>query len=328
MDMHRRDFIIAIAGAAAGWPLFARAQQTSLPVVGVLSPQSPGPAANRIEGFLKGLSETHYVEGQNVAIEYRWAEGHYDRLPALADDLVRRKVAVIVAPTQDAALAAKAATTTIPIVFNVGGDPVATGLVTSMNRPSGNATGVSMFSYELEAKRLGLLHEMVPKIMEVGLLVNPNSAGAENQLRQVRASAGSLGLQLHIGRASSDADLDAAFESFIQAGARMLLAAADPYLGSRRDKLVALASKHGIPAMWEWPDFVEGGGLMSYGTSIVDNYRQVGIYTGKVLNGEKTAELPVIQPVKFELAINLKTAKTLGIEVPPSLLALADEVIE
>jgi putative tryptophan/tyrosine transport system substrate-binding protein len=326
--MRRRKFMVGLAAAAA-FPLAARAQQTAVPVVGVLSPQSPGPmTTKRVAGFLQGLSELQYVAGQNVAIEYRWAEGHYDRLPALAADLVRRQVAVIVAPTQDAALAAKAATATIPIVFNVGGDPVGFGLVSSMNRPGGNATGVSMFTNQLEAKRLGLLQEMVPRIKAVGLLMNPDKATAENQLREVQAAARSLGLQFHVGRASSDPDIDAAFASLVEAGAQALLTAADPFLASRREKLVALATKHSMPAMWEWPDFVESGGLMSYGTSIVDNYRQVGVYTGKVLKGEKPAELPVMQPVKFELAINLNTANTLGIDVPATLIARADEVIE
>jgi len=326
--MRRRKFIAGLAGAVA-FPLAARAQQTSVPVVGLLSSQSAGPATkSRIAGFLQGLSEQQYVAGQNVAIEYRWAEGRYDRLPALAEDLVRRQVAVIAATTQDAALAAKAATATIPIVFNMGGDPVKYGIVASMNRPGGNATGISMFTNQLEAKRLGLLREMVPGIKAVGLLVNPNNASVESQLQDSQAAAASLGLQLHLGRVSSDADIDAVFENLVRAGAQALLAAGDPFLASRSDKLVALASKHSIPAMWEWTDFVEGGGLMSYGTNIVDNYRQIGVYTGKVLKGEKPAELPVMQPTKFELAINLKTAKALGIEVPATLIARADDVIE
>lgn len=326
--MRRRKFIAGLAAAAA-FPLAARAQQTSLPVVGFLSPQSSGPiTANRVAGFLQGLSELNYIPDQNVAIEYRWAEGHDDRLPVLADDLVRRQVAVIAAPTQDAALAAKAATATIPIVFMVGGDPVRLALVASTKRPGGNATGVSMFSGDLESKRLGLLQEMAPAHRVAGVLINPNNADAENQLRQLQTAARALGMRLRVGRASADPEIDAAFESLVQAGAKMLLAAADPFLTSRRDRLVALAAKHRIPAMWEWPDFVEGGGLMSYGTNIVDNYRQLGRYTGKVLKGAKPADLPVLPPVRFELAINLKTAKTLGIVVPPTILARADDVIE
>jgi putative ABC transport system substrate-binding protein len=284
--------------------------------------------ADRIAGFLQGLAESGFVEGKNVTIEYRWAEGHYDRLPALADDLVRRRVAVIAATTQDAALAAKAVTATIPIVFNMGGDPVRFGLVASMNQPGGNVTGVSMFTNQLEAKRLGLLHEMVPKVTSIGVLINPRNASADIQMQEVQAAARSLGLQVHVRNVSSDSDLDAAFEGLIQAGARALMAAADPFIAGQRDRLVVLAAKHGLPAMWEWPDFVQGGGLMSYGTSIVDSYRQVGVYTGRVLRGEAPAELPVVQPVKFVLAISLKTAKTLGIEVPPTLLARADDVIE
>jgi putative ABC transport system substrate-binding protein len=307
----------------------ARAQQKAMPVVGFLSPQASGKmVANRIAGFRKGLSEQHYVEGKNVRIEYRWAEGHYDHLRVLADELVRLRVDVIAAPTQDAALAVKAATTTIPIIFNVGGDPVRTGLVASMNRPGGNATGVSMFSNELEAKRLGLLHDLVPKVTVVGVLINPANAGSENQLQEVQAAARSLGLQVHVRRVSIDREIDAAIETLVQAGARALIAAADPFIASQRERLVALAARHGLPAMWEWPDFVEAGGLMSYGTSIVDNYRQVGVYTGRILKGEAPASLPVVQPVTFVLAVNLKTARALGIDVPATLIARADQVIE
>jgi putative ABC transport system substrate-binding protein len=328
MGMKRRTFIAGLTGTAA-FPLAARAQQAGMPVIGVLSPQSPGSmSANRMAGFLQGLSELQYVVGQNVTIEYRWAEGHYDRLRALADDLVRRQVAVIAAPTQDAALAAKAATATIPIVFNIGGDAVKSGLVASMNRPGANVTGISMFSNELEAKRLGLLREMLPGINAAGLLINPNNISSDNQVRQVQAAADALGLQLHVGRAGSNPDIDAAFESLVKAGAEVVLTAADPFMASRREELVVLAARYRMPAMWEWPEFVEGGGLMSYGTSIVDSYRQVGVYTGKVLKGEKPAEMPVMRPVKFELVINLKTAKALGIDVPAGILARADNVIE
>ena len=251
-----------------------------------------------------------------------------DRLSPLAADLVRLPVAVLVAPTHDAAIAARAATTAIPIVFNVGGDPVTAGLVASLNRPGGNATGISMFTAELEAKRLGLLHEMVPGMTAVGLLMNPSNVNAESQSREAQAAARILGLQVYVSQVSNGSDLDGAFASLVQAGAQMLLSTADPFLASRRDMLVALTAKYRTPAMWEWQDFVEGGGLMSYGTSIVDNYRQVGVYTAKVLKGENPAELPIIRPVKFELAINLKTAKTLGIEVPATLIARADQVIE
>ena len=326
--MRRRKFIVGLA-AAATFPLAARAQQTSVPVVGFLSSQSAGPmTAKPVAGFLNGLSELNYIPDQNVAIEYRWAEGHDDRLSGLADDLVRRKVAVIVAPTQEAALAAKAATATIPIVFNVAGDPVRLGLVASLKRPGGNATGLSLFGSDLELKRLGLLQEMAPAHRVAGLLINPNDADADTQLRQVQTAARALGMRLRVGHASADPEIDAAFDSLVKAGAKMLVAAADPFLASRRDRLVALAASHNIPAMWQWPDFVEGGGLMSYGINIADNYRQVGLYTGKILKGAKPADLPVLSPIKFELAINLKTAKTLGIEVPPTILARANDVIQ
>ena len=327
--MRRRDFIKTIPGVATGWPIAAGAQQTGLPVVGFLSPQSAGiTMAARIGGFLAGLSELNYVEGRNVSINYAWAEGHYDRLSALANDMVRRQVAVIAALTQDAALAAKAATTKIPIVFNVGGDPVGFGLVASMNRPGGNATGVSMFSYQLDAKRLGLLHEMVPQATVVGALVNPAKANADSQERELQATARSLGLQVYIRRAGSDGDLAAACESLARDGARALIAASDPFFSNQRERLVALAAKLGLPAIWEWPDFVEDGGLMSYGTSIVDNYRLAGVYTGRILKGEAPADLPVVQPTKLVMALNLKTARTLGIAVPPALLARADDVFE
>jgi putative tryptophan/tyrosine transport system substrate-binding protein len=235
---------------------------------------------------------------------------------------------VIAAPTEDAALAAKAATATIPIVFNVAADPIKLGLVAGVKRPNGNATGVSLFASEIEAKRLGLLQEMVAGARAAGLLINPDNVGAESQAREVQDAARVLGLRLHVGRANSEADIDAAFESLVKAGARILLVAADPYLASRRDQLVALAARHNMPAMWERPDFVEGGGLMSYGASLVDNYRQLGVYTGRILKGEKPARLPVLRPLKFELAINLKTAKTLGIDVSPILAARADLVIK
>ncbi len=323
--MRRREFITLIGGAAAAWPLAAHAQA---PVIGFLGGQSPDPSAGRVAGFRQGLSEQRYVEGRNVAIEYRWADGHYDRLPALADDLVRRRVVVIAAPSQDAALAAKAASTTIPIVFNIGGDPVTSGLVASMNRPGGNVTGVSMFTSELAAKRLGLLREMVPRVTAVGVLINPSNANAGSESREVRDAAPLLGLQLHVRDASGDSDIDAAFEELVHAGAGAVMVAADPFLASRRDQLVALAARHGLPAMYEWPESVEGGGLMSYGTSIVDAFRQVGVYVGKILSGEKPGDLPVMRPVTFVLAINLKTAKSLGIEVPATLLARADQVIE
>jgi putative ABC transport system substrate-binding protein len=326
--MRRREFIKGLAGAAfVARP--AAAQQATKPVIGFLSTLGQGPImANRIEAFVQGLSEMQFVPGQNVTVDYRWAEGRYDRLSVLAEELVRSQVAVIVAPTQDSALAAKAVTTTIPIVFNIGGDPVRFGLVASMNRPGGNATGVSMFSNQLEAKRLGLLHEMAPKAAVVGILINPNNASAEIEASEIETAARALGLQALIRHVSRDDDLEPAFDNLAQGGARALMAGADPFLAGARERLVVLAAKHGLPAMWEWPDFVDGGGLMSYGTSIVDSYRQVGVYAGRVLKGETPADLPVLQSVKFVLAINLQTAKSLGIDVPPTLLARADQVIE
>jgi putative ABC transport system substrate-binding protein len=331
MKLSRRDFIAAFGGATFAsslWPLAARAQQ-AMPVVGFLASQTEGPAAaNRVAGFLKGLSESQFVVGQNVAIEYRWADGHYERLRPLADELVRLKVAVIAASTHDAAVAARAATTTIPIVFNTGADPVLTGLVASLNKPGGNATGTSIFSQEMEPKRLGLLHEMVPGATAVGVLMNPHNASTPRQTRDIEDATRELKWRLEIRNVSADADFDAAFDSLVAAGVGALFVSADPFLANRRDKLVGLAARRAMPAMYEWPDFVEAGGLMSYGTSIVDAYRQVGAYTGRVLRGEKPADLPVMRPVKFEFAINLKTAKTLGIEVPATLLARADEVIE
>ena len=327
--MKRREFITLLGSAAVSWPLTARAQQAGMPVIGFLSPQAAGPAMDsRLGGFQNGLSELDYADGRNVRIEHRWAEGHYERLQPLADELVREGVSLIVAPTHDAALAAKAVTNTIPIAFISGGDPVLSGLVASINRPGGNMTGISMFSYELNAKRLGLLHEMVPKVAVVGVLINPHNANAENQWRELQGAAKSLGLNVVAGRVNGDGDLEQAVQGLVTAGAQAITAQADPFLAGSRERLVTLSQRNNLPAIWEWPDFVAEGGLMSYGTSIVDAYRQVGVYAGRILKGEKPAELPVLQPVKFELAINLKTAKALGIEIPATLLARADEVIE
>jgi putative tryptophan/tyrosine transport system substrate-binding protein len=326
--LRRREFMTLLGGVAT-WPLEARAQQPAMPVIGFLSPQLAGPAMDsRLGGFQNGLSELDYADGRNVRIEYRWAEGRYERLRLLADGIVREGVSLIVAPTHDAALAAKAVTNTIPIAFISGGDPVLSGLVASMNRPGGNMTGINMFSYELNAKRLGLLHEMVPKVAVVGVLINPRNASAENQWRELQRAAKSLGLDAVAGRVNGDDDLEQAVQGLVTAGAQAITAEADPFLAGSRERLVALSQKNNLPAIWEWPDFVTEGGLMSYGTSIVDAYRQLGVYAGRILKGEKPAELPVLQPVKFELAINLKTAKALGIEIPATLLVSADEVIE
>ncbi len=327
--MRRREFITLLGGAAAAIPFALRAQQPAIPVIGFLSPNSPGPAMdNRIGGFTKGLAELQYVVGQNVKVEYRWADGRYERLEPLAAELVRQGVSAIVAPTHDAALAARKVATTTPVIFNSGGDPVASGLVASMNRPGANVTGVSMFSSQLEAKRLALLHEMIPKVMIIGALVNPLNAAAERQRTALRDAARALGFEVVTQDASTDSDLEKAFESFVKAGIQAVTAGADPFLASHRERLIALSRQNKLPAIWEWSDFVEDGGLMSYGTSIVDAYRQVGVYTGRILKGEKPEELPVLQPVKFELAINMKTAKALGIEIPATLLARADQVIE
>ena len=323
----RREFV-TLLGAEAAWPLAARAQQAALPVIGFLSGASPGPYALFVSAFHNGLKEAGYVEGQNVAIEYRWAEGHYDRLPALAVDLVRRQVTAMVATTTPAALAAKAATTTIPIVFSVGADPVAIGLVASLSRPGGNATGANNYLNVLGAKRLELLRELVPSAAVIGVLVNPNSPDVESQSKDVKEAARVLGQQVHVVNASSEADFNDAFAAFVQFKAGALLISADTLFTSHRDQLVALVAQNKIPAIYSQREFILAGGLMSYAPRLADAYREAGIYVGRILKGAKPGDLPVVQPTKFDLVINLKTVKALGLEIPAKLLALADEVIE
>jgi ABC-type uncharacterized transport system substrate-binding protein len=328
--MRRREFAILLGAAATAWSFVARAQQqTVTPVIGFLSSSSLGAYASRLTGFRQGLMETGFVEGGNVAIAYRWADGDYDRLPSLAADLVRRQVAVIFASGGAVAgLAAKRATATIPIVFANGGDPVQDGLVTSFNRPGGNVTGISFFSNALESKRLGLLHELVPTATVVAVLVNPKNVDSGRQLRDVRAAADTLGLQLAVLAASTDSEIGAAFANLAQQGVGALLVLADAFLSNRLDQLVALAERHSMPATYFQREFAAAGGLMSYGASNPDEFRQAANYIGKILKGAKPGDLPVVQPTKFELVINLKTAKSLGLMVPSTLLAPADDLIE
>ena len=326
--MRRRDFTTILAGAAA-YPLLAGAQQKAMPVIGFLSGGSPGPAAPSVAAFRQGLSETGYVEGQNVAIEYRWAEGKYDRLPALAADLVGGRVDLIVATGgTPPPLAAKNATSTIPIVFTAIGDPVAAGLVASLARPSANITGFSDMAVELMPKRLELLSELIPHAKIIALLVNSNSPTAESFIRNAQEAARSKGVQLPILRAGSEGEIETAFASLMQLQAGAIVVVADPFFFARREQLVALASRHAVPAIYHFREFAAAGGLISYGTSTIAVLRQVGVYAGRILKTEKPADLPVQQPTKFELVINLKTAKTLGLTVPQTLLARADEVIE
>jgi putative tryptophan/tyrosine transport system substrate-binding protein len=332
--MRRREFIAALGGAAAAsstiWPLAARAQQPVLPVIGFVHSGSADGSAYVAAAFRKGLGETGYVEGQNVAIEYHWLQGQFDGLPALMTDLVRRRVAVIVTPAAGpAALAAKAATATIPIVFGVGDDPVKLGLVASLARPGGNATGINFFSQEVDAKRLGLLHELVPKAVRIAVLLNPtNPTSAEATLREVQEAARVIGLEIHVLNASTSREIDTAFAILARERPDALFVAGDAFFNSRRVQFATLAVRDRIPAIYSVSDFVLAGGLMSYGTNLGDRIRQVGVYTGDILKGSKPADLPVLQSTKFEFVINMQTARALGIEVPPTLLATADEVIE
>jgi putative tryptophan/tyrosine transport system substrate-binding protein len=327
--MRRREFITLLGGMAAAWPLAARAQQPAVPVIGYLSGASPGPFAHLAAAFRAGLQDTGYIEGQNVAIEYRWAEGRYDRLASLAADLVRDRVAVIAATGGFAAArAAMAATATIPIVFSSGSDPVKLGLIASLSRPGGNATGVYLFIGALDPKKLGLLREVVPQATLVGALLNPSVDDFQTRLTGVQEGVRSVGQQIHIVYASSERELDTAFADLSQLRAGALVVGADPFFNSRRDHIVALAARYAIPAIYEGREYAVAGGLMSYGTSLTEGYHQVGVYTGRILKGAKPADLPVLQSTKFEFVINLKAAKTLGVKISDNLLSIADEVIE
>ena len=327
--MRRREFIRSISGAAVVWPLASRAQLSAMPVVGFLNGASPQAYVRMLSAFLKGLSETSYLESQNVKIEYRWAQGEIDRLPAFAAELVRREVAVIAATGTPAALAAKAATTTIPIVFETGSDPVQLGLVASLNRPGGNVTGIAQLAIEVVPKRLQLLNEMVPTAKIVALLVDPTDpAVSENTIRGAQTAARSLGLELHVLNVSTEHEIDAVFAKMVQLQAGGLLVSGGQFFNSRSKQIAALARQHAMPTIFPYRDLAAAGGLMSYGTSITDAYRLAGVYTGRILQGEKPADLPVQQATKVELIVNLETAKALGMTVPMSLLGRADEVIE
>ena len=328
--MRRREVIALLGAAAAAWPLTARAQQTALPVVAFINSGTADVQATRLAAFRKGMSEAGYVESQNVTVEYHWMNGHYEGLPALLDDLVRRRVAVIATPgSNPAALAAKAATATIPIVFGVAEDPVALGLVASLAHPGGNATGVNFFAAEIDAKRLGLMRELLPKATHFAVLVNPtNATSVETTTKALKEAAPSIGLELFFGNASTPAEIDTAFAAFARERASALFIAPDGFFGSRGAQFAALAARDRLPTSCVSREMVEAGLLMSYGTSLDDMFRQIGIYTGSILKGTKPADLPVLQSTKFEFILNLKTARALGIDIPPTLLARADEVIE
>jgi putative ABC transport system substrate-binding protein len=326
--MRRRAFIAGLGGAAA-WPLVARAQQAAMPTIGFLNPGLPEPSSFLVTGFREGLKKASYVEGQNVTIEYRWAKGRYDQLQALAADLVRRQVAVIAATGGSiSAQAAKTATATIPIVFNVGEDPIKLGLIANFNRPGGNTTGVYTLSPALEVKRLGLLRELVPQAAIIAVLLNPTNPDADLQQREIKAAAVAIGQDLRIFNASNESEIEIAFAGLIQQQADALLIGNDAFLTNRREQIVSLAARHAVPTIYSFRSFAESGGLISYSTNLVEVYQQVGLYVGRVLKGEKPADLPVVQPTKFELVINLKTAKALGVKISDNLLSLADEVIE
>ena len=326
--MKRREFITLLGGAAATWPLEARAQQQAMPMIGFLSSASPGGYQNLLIAFRKGLAELGFSEGRNIIVEYRWAEGRFDRLPALAADLVQRDAAVIVTTGIGSALAAKAASATTSLVFLAGDDPVKFGLVASLSRPGGTATGVAWLTSELFTKRLGLVRELVPATALIGVLINPQSPEAPPQLKEIETAAQVIGQPLHVADASSETDFDGVFAALGERRADALIVSNDPFFNSARERIVALAARHRIPAIYDRREYIIAGGLISYGTSYSAAYRELGVYTGKILKGTKAADLPVEQATKFELVINLKTAKALGLEVSPALLARADEVIE
>jgi ABC-type uncharacterized transport system substrate-binding protein len=329
--MNRRELIALLGGAAASpllWPRAARAQQPAMPVIGFMNGSSPEAHAIPLAAFRQGLSETGYVADRDVTIEYRWADGNYDRLPTIAADLVRRKVTVVVATGTPAALAAKAASTAIPIVFDTAGDPITLGLVASLNRPGGNATGVSLLNSELVAKRLGLLHDLIPTAKIVGLLVNPKDPRAAAQSKDIQEAAQAVGLQIQVLNAGTQDEIDTAFAGLVQLGAGALVVGTGELFYTRAEQLAALAARHRMPAIYQLRLFAAAGGLLSYGASLTDAYHLAGSYTGRILKGAKPADLPVVRPTKFELVINLKTANALGLAIPPGLLAIADEVIE
>jgi len=325
--MRRRDFITLVGSAAVAWPLPARAQQPAMPVIGFLHIASSGAYVHVVAAFRRGLMENDLVEGRNITVEYRWGEGQLDRMPSLLADLLDHQPSVIVASLQGAQ-AAKSAGVTIPVVFSTSDDPVKEGFVTTLNQPGGNMTGAYLFTAELEGKRLGVLHDLVPKARIIAVLINANHPVADAQLREVQSAATHLGVQLVVLHANSDHDFEAAFATLIEQKAEALLVCASPFFNSTRDQLVALAARHNLPAAFELREYATAGGLLSYGNSITDVYRQLGVYVGRILKGAKPADLPVIRPTKFELVINLKTAKVLGLTVPPNLLIAADEVIE
>ena len=327
--IRRREFITLLGGAAVVWPLAARAQQATIPVLGFLSSLSPESTMHLMAAFRKGLSEAGFVEGQNVAIEYRWALGKYDRLPEMAVELARRPVAILITTGgEPAALAAKGATSTIPIVFNIGGDPVKLGLVASYNRPSGNATGMNMLTETMEPKRLGILRELLPQASTIAVVVNPMFPPAEMQSREIEDAARIVGMQTRLFRASSDGEIDAAISSMVQQQIPALIVATDPFFVSRREYLITLALRHKLPTIYGFRDLAVSGGLMSYGIDLADVYRQQAVYVSRILKGAQPADLPVLQPTKFEFVINLKTANAIGLAIPARLLAVADEVIE